>query len=247
MPRDDQPQQAGAEPTRPSQRYGTGEEAQHRSAAKRSPRHEKKAGRISIKENEKAVAPILADLRRVGFEVKHLSDFVNYNIDYRGAIPILLDWLPRTENADIKSALVRALTVKAAKPMAGEILIDEFLRATDPTGTGLKWIIANALETVADDSVFDELVDLAHDKKHGKAREMVVMALGNMRNPRVADVLIDLLDDEDVAGHAVVALGRLKSEKATPYLERFLDHPRAWIRKEAKRAVTKIEKAKQAK
>jgi HEAT repeat protein len=50
------------------------------------------------------------------------------------------------------------------------------------------------------------------------------------------------LDDEDVAGHAVDALGRLRAPEALSHLDRFLQHPKAWIRKEAKKAINRIEK-----
>jgi len=38
--------------------------------------------------------------------------------------------------------------------------------------------------------------------------------LGNEENARCDDVLIELLVDEDVAGHAVIALGKLKDQRA---------------------------------
>jgi HEAT repeat protein len=56
-------------------------------------------------------------------------------------------------------------------------------------------------------------------------------------------VLIDLLDDDEVVGHAIIALGKLKSKKAYPAIERFATHPKAWIRKEAKKALARIEKS----
>lgn len=59
---------------------------------------------------------------------------------------------------------------------------------------------------------------------------------------RVIDVLLDVLADETVAGRAVTALGKLKAKRAVPYLERFLAHPQAWVRKEAKKAIETIHK-----
>ena len=94
-------------------------------------------------------------------------------------------------------------------------LVDAFLQAPDDS-PGLKWAIGNALSIVADDSVFQDIVALARDKRHGEAREMVVEALANMRNPQAVDVLCELLADEEVAAHAVVALGKLKAARARP-------------------------------
>ena len=71
---------------------------------------------------------------------------------------------------------------------------------------------------------------------------MVVVGLGKLTDPRVVDVLIGLLDDDDVVGHAVMALGRLKAKTARSPIESLLRHPNTWIRKEAKRALARIDK-----
>jgi HEAT repeat protein len=108
----------------------------------------------------------------------------------------------------------------------------------------LKWAIGNALCIVADDSVFQDVVALARDEGQGQAREMVVEALANRRYPQAVDVLCELLADEEVAGHALVALGKLKAACARPQIEPFLNHSEGWVRKEAKRSLAKIDKAK---
>ena len=93
----------------------------------------------------------------------------------------------------------------------------------------------------ADQSVLDELIELAADRSHDGARDGIVRALANFPgDERVVDVLIDVLSDETVAGHAVTALGKLKAKRAEPCLERFLTHPQAWVRKEAKKAIEAI-------
>lgn len=54
--------------------------------------------------------------------------------------------------------------------------------------------------------------------------------------------LIALLDDPQVAGHAVSALRKHKRPEARPHLERFTDHCEARIRKAAVQAVAAIDK-----
>lgn len=186
--------------------------------------------------------PILAELAKLGIRVESLDDLVNKPIDYRVTIPLLLKWLPKVSNLDVKETLVRALTVKWAKPMAARPLIEEFRKAPEAEELGLKWAIGNALSEVADDSVFDDIVGLVRDKRHGRAREMLAVALGNMKDPRAVDVLIELLDDEEVAGHAVLALRKLAPPEARSAIERFVDHPKTWVRNEARRALAKIDK-----
>ncbi len=193
--------------------------------------------------NRRDSTPVLADLAKAGFEIGRISDLYNKKYNYKTAIPILLRWLPQIENMDVKEDIVRALSVTWAKPVAAPILIDEFRKKQNESGTGIKWAIANALSIVADDRAFADIVDLAQDPQHGTARQMLAVSLGNMKDPRAQDVLINLLDDDEVAGHAIIGLGKLKSKKAHQAIERFLHHPKTWVRNEAKKALAKIDKA----
>ncbi|MGH9247872.1 MAG: hypothetical protein ACRD29_26875, partial [Acidimicrobiales bacterium] len=78
--------------------------------------------------------------------------------DYREAVPILLRWLPRFENPENRELVVRALSVPFARLEALQPLIDEFPRAT-ADGWTFGWAVGNALSVIADDSVFDQIVD----------------------------------------------------------------------------------------
>jgi len=110
------------------------------------------------------------------------------------------------DNLRVKEVIVRSLTDPAAKPTAAIPLIKEFHSAPG-FDTSYKWAIGNALETVADKSVVDDLLEIASNPRYGAAREMIVCALGKLKDPRILDVLIALLGDEGVRGHAITALG----------------------------------------
>ncbi len=195
----------------------------------------------AVKKNKLAAEPVIADLKVVGFSVESLDELRRSGVRYKAAIPVLLKWLPVVENTDIKEAIVRALSVPWAKPTAVQPLIVEFQTASE-SASGLKWTIGNALAIVADDSVFNEIAELVRDKRHGKAREMLAVALGNMDDPQVVDLLIELLRDDEVAGHALIAIGKLGAQKARPVVEPFLNHPKAWIRAKAKRVLARLDR-----
>lgn len=70
---------------------------------------------------------------------------------------------------------------------------------------------------------------------------MIVVGLGRLKaTPQVADVLIGLLDDEDLCGHAVMALGKLKVLRAVDKLKSLREHPKRWIRTEVNKALKRI-------
>lgn len=228
-------------------------------------RRERSNREALIAASRRAAAPILAELVQLGFQlervsdlygklrssvfdtgdkilqVEQVSDLYRKPIDYRAAIPTLIKWLPLVDDRAVKMELVDALSIKWAKPAAARPLIEEFRKAPSED-INFKWAIANALSKVADASVFDDIVELVRDRQHGRAREMLTVALANMKHPRAVDVLIELLDDEEIAGHAVYSLRLLAPPEARSAIERFANHPKTWVRNEARRALVKIDK-----
>ena len=192
---------------------------------------------VLVEGSLKDAQPLVAELAVQGFEVQTPADLFNKRMNYRSAVPTLIEWLPRISNPDVKADIARALSVKWAKPTATPVLLQEFERAEDDI---LRWAIANALEVVADDSAFIPIAAWASDSRYGDSRQMLVLALGHMSSPAVFDVLVQLLSDETVAGHAVIALGNLHDPRARPAIEPFLKHPKKWIRDEARKAIKKV-------
>jgi hypothetical protein len=181
-------------------------------------------------EEEAEQAALQADLEAAGVSSRDFGFFAARDIpeagihaprfDYEAAAPILVQWLPRARTPLIKERIVRSLTgVKAATPSALGPLVAEFRKASDDDDA-LKWAIANALATLADSSIVDELIELARDPRHGRARQMLMDALARTKDERALDLLVELVADDDVAGHAVSALRGLGPKSSLPYLER---------------------------
>jgi HEAT repeat protein len=189
----------------------------------------------------RAAQPILTQLSKAGYDVESIGDLRAYK-GYQAAIPVLLEWLPRVSDRSVKIDLIRTLGTKLARPQAARPLIGEFLSLSPtsdpPSPDTLRWAIGDALSVVADDSVFDELAGIAIDRRHGDQRGLVVVALGNMHDPRAVQVLVPLLEDPEVAGYAVMALGKLKASEAAPRIESFLNDPSPWVRREARKALS---------
>jgi HEAT repeat protein len=196
------------------------------------------------RETELIVERLHAD---AGIRVSSIYDLVNSSENYAQAVPALLELLPAVTDRRLKEGIVRALTIKeAAGPSAASALLDEFKRLPpDPQWELVKWAIGNALSVVATDEALDDLTAFVQDKRHGKSREMLAVALGNMRDERdrAIDVLRRLLTDDQVSGHAVIALGNLHAREARADIEPFREHPNRWVRKEAEKALKKIDKA----
>lgn len=187
---------------------------------------------------------LLEDLESAGYKVRTVAELQQPGVGGPGALPALLDWLPRIEYPLLKQDVATTLGSSWARPGAAPALVHEFDRLTgdDPSIVHSRWAIGGALERVADESVVDDIVRIAADTSLGSARGQMVVALGNMRGARdrVLSILIDLLDDPDVVGYAVMGLSKLKAPEARSALEQLRGHSEPWVRQEVKRALAKL-------
>lgn len=190
-----------------------------------------------------SAAGVLADLAAVGFDVQSIGDLRRLNTPYHDAVPVLMHWLPRIRNDAVREDIIRTLSVPWATD-AAPLLVTEFEQADDTSGTGFRWLVANALEVLANDDIAEHLIRMATESRFGKAREMIVLGLAKLKDPRVPSVLTELLSDVDVVGHAVIALGKLRVNTARSHIEPLLHHPQPWVRREAKRALANIDKTR---
>src|SRR5215218_1475862 len=164
-----------------------------------------------------------AELEAAGIETTDLGIFssvVPTTFDYEAAAPILVRWLQLVRDPVEKEVIARSLTgVKTASSEAARAIVAEFRRA-DMDAETQKWAYGNALATLADAEVADDLLELLADRRHGSARQMLCDALKRTKDPRAPDALTELIDDDEVAGHAILALRSYGPKSAIPHLRR---------------------------
>lgn len=196
----------------------------------------------AIAEHARATEPIIAELRALGFEVATLDELRRSGKNYSRAVPVLINWLPKVQGLDVKESIIRTLSVPWAKGVATRVVLDEFYKS--PTeAMNFRWAVGNAMEVIADEAVAGELLEIVANPSNGMARQMFVMALGKIGSSASIPVLLGLLRQEEVAGHAVDALGRLQAVEATEELQRLAAHGKPWVRKAAAKALARIAKA----
>ena len=179
------------------------------------------------------LALVITDLDRIGFGVRDLAQLRRYG-KYRAAMPVLLKWFATVSSEEMKEDLVRTLSVPWAGPEVASAFVQGFKTSDNFL---LKWAIGNGLSIVADDSVAEEIFELVRDRRHGRAREMLAIALSRMKNPRVREIARSLLKDDEVQGHAVIALRKLRAVEAIQDISELSNHPKSWIRAEVKKTL----------
>jgi HEAT repeat protein len=187
-------------------------------------------------------------LSNVDIKVNSIYDLVNSNENYPEAIPILVDMLPKVKSDRIKEGVARALTVRNAGEVVAKALIKEFqnYKVSTESEEYTKWAIANAIFEVSDDSFYEDIVNLIKNKQYetGMIGGMLVKAVAKMKNPLKKEILLDLLTNDDLKGYVIIELGRLKYKEALPQIKNYLNCEEEWVRKEAIKAIKKIEGSK---
>lgn len=183
---------------------------------------------------------LVKKFRDKGIIINDIFDLVNSDESCPKAIPVLLELLNANVSDDtLKEGIIRALAVKEAKGIAGKFLISEFKR-TPIQKMMLLWAIGSTMDVVMSEEDIDEVINIVSNKSYGMSRQMFVSALGKFKSEEIEEVLINLLNQEEVAPHALEALGRLKSKRAENKVRSLLKHKNSLIRREAAKALEKL-------
>lgn len=182
---------------------------------------------------------LIQEVREKGVEITNINDLMKINMRYRDLIPILLKHLNEVTDECDKEFIVRCLGVKgfveATRP-----LISEFYNSKNVT---YKWAIGNSLSIISDRESLKDLIKIVQEKDHGIARQMIVDGLGTYNSDEIKAVLVSLLNDDEVVGHAISGISKIGEKALIKHIEPFLAHKVKWVRDEAKKAIKKLEKA----
>ncbi len=145
-------------------------------------------------------------------------------LDERAAMPVFLALLPRVSDPKVVGAMAGHLRRPWARPTAFAPLYIAFERWAESNPL-IGWGIGDALVNAATKSELESLLGIVTQPKFAIARQMIVDALWRFRAaPEVASTLVSLIDDPDVALHAMSALRRtVGARDALPYLIRVRD------------------------
>lgn len=187
-----------------------------------------------MREENKAM--IITGIRKRGYSISSINDLMRLSSKERELIPFLTGLLERFLDENDKEFIVRCLGVKGFREIIPKLL-EEFKNAK---GNSYRWAIANSINIIHDMTIEQELIALSENKKYGTGRQMLVLSLGCYKTDASIKCLRGLLQDEEVRGHALRALGKCGNSEVLPDIEKCCDSDNRWIRKEALNAADKI-------
>ena len=184
---------------------------------------------------------LLQEVREKGVEINSTNDLIKIDKKYMDLVPILLRHLQETDDEGDKEFLVRCLGVRGFTE-ASKLLVKEFHKSSN---SSYKWAIGNTLSIIQDRDILPDLLRIVQEKEHGIARQMIVSGLGAYKNSEnVKSILIELLNDDEVVGHAISAIRKIGDKELIRFVEPFISYKVTWIRNEAKKTVEKFNKSR---
>lgn len=106
---------------------------------------------------------------------------------------------------------------------------------------GMRKVLRKNKKVRGKSDLLETFARIATDKRFGKGRQPLVLMLGDFGRQMYSSIIAQLLEDEDVYGHAIKALLRDKAfEYSTQVTEIYESTKVGWIRATAKRYLTKL-------
>lgn len=178
-------------------------------------------------------------LREIGMDVDNVYDLVDTSARYEQGVPVLMEWLPKATGLNEQEGIARALTVPWASE-AVPVLIASFEDA-HAKGGELSWVYGNAIGVAWKPEHLDGILEIVEDRRFGTARAMIIYGLAKRKNARVADVIVDLLDDKSVRKQVLHYLLRRPDPRALGWLKDVAEgHADPVVASQAERALVKL-------
>jgi hypothetical protein len=176
---------------------------------------------------------VLAALRERGLHVSRLPELLTTRMS-RECGGVLIEQLPALETHAAREFVIRGLSDRVFAGTVTNGLITLFL---EPRFEVHRWTIGQALAVVATPADAEPILEIAADGTLGTGRQMIVASLGRLKSHDADLLLLRLLDDPDVDGHAVRGLASLPVSRLRDLdvaaVEPFRTDSRAWVRRSA--------------
>jgi HEAT repeat protein len=201
---------------------------------------------MTMNERERQDTLVTSALQSVGERCDSIYDYVNGKTfrDER-SINVLISLLPIVTDYRIKEGIVRALNDPIARGKAEKPLIREFKNLpNDESSETLRWAIGATLGSLDLRVVTADVLEIVSDTRFGFTRQMMIHDLNKLHDDRVIPILINLLQDESVRGHAIQALRKARAQSAIDHIQLYTTDKNPWIRRTAKTAVAALRKLK---
>lgn len=199
-----------------------------------------------LQSNPNSLIPAFCqELRELGFEFDFYHQVKCFLPKYKKRIfPIVLQYYDRVKAAKMENEQLFFMGFLRYKGM-DEVVPDLLAEYRSPQSSDtVKWVISDCLYAIRSPKYAKDYIDIINNPAYGINRQMIVLLVGKLHIENAIPDLIDLLEDDIVCLHAIIALGDFKREEFRPIFERFSCDNHSGKRNYAKKALVKLDNSR---
>jgi len=148
-----------------------------------------------------AEQPLLADLATLGLHVASVWSLHNHRPYPPGTYDVLLHHLDSALPDRVREGITRAFVAAEARPLWTK-LVHRYRGDPSPLDSGARQGLAEALMTLADREVKEDLLALLRDRSLGSSRVLLLRALTRLRLPDRWDLVGEFSHDPELRAEA---------------------------------------------
>lgn len=121
------------------------------------------------------------------------------------------------------------------------ILLEDFY--SEDTSIQIKALIVETLRAIHSPNYVEDYLNILAMRELGDTRNAVIVLLGDFKVDEAIPMLILALNEgKNITTNALEALGKYKKSELRPYFEKYLNHKNKYYKREAQKALAKLEK-----
>lgn len=184
------------------------------------------------------IPPFLLELRELGYEFEIPDQVKGFLPKHKATIlPLATKYYQQVKYFNEKDYFMSFFHFKGFEEVIPMLLADFYSDIPQLT----RDFIGDTLYQIRSKKYIGDYLEIITNVEYCHSRQMVVLLVGKLKVENAIPILIKLLEDDDVKGHAIAALGEYKKEEFRKHFERFQDNKNSFIRREALKALKKLE------
>ena len=124
---------------------------------------------------------------------------------------------------------------KLAESLIKDVLNIGEKEVIDSSDENNAWFFCDTLRQLKVEKFFDEYVKILNNQRLGTSRQPIIELLSYFRKRNINETLLNHITDNDINGHVLEALIKIKSPNLSDIAKTFLEDNREWVRKLARK------------
>ena len=154
-------------------------------------------------------------------------------------IPIAMQFYTQTNLERDKRYFLGLFHYKGFEDCIPLMLVDMY---SADVSISIKSLIAENLRVIHSSKYIDDYLRILSMKELGDVRNPIIVLVGDFKVEQAIPMLISALDEEkNITTNALDALGKYKRSELRMYFEKYLNHKNKYYKREAKKALQKLE------